>query len=434
MSLRKKPTITAKRVAASQANGRRSRGPATPQGRERIRDANTRHGFYSQAEGVALRALGEDPAEFDAVVKALIEKWQPANGFEELLVMRLARAIWGMERSHRMQEGYALRQAKDVSLGREDRLHAQMMRQKMTSASLQSLAESVACEHYVTTPADLELMKNLHQEGAVKEMGEMALALFYQLQAPGAPGEQDEGGGCSDPEANVRKVVARIREIFGVRTSGPEPEADVAPASPGSFPDRGAGAGSQPQGSQQVRSQVRCESDHRSDLRTSMESIGLPTSETPEIGDPDRSGQVPGATEADVAPASSQPQESQQDAGATEAEEEEPTSGISSAEWEAREPVRQLLEHILSRQVEICEAQRKATLRESLTGPSPYERAAEIAPTHRNASLMRRMQDSNFRQVWRVTNLLLKIKRQAREEEAWESPSRSLNVNENTTF
>ena len=359
MSLRKKPTITAKRVAASQANGRRSRGPLTPQGRERIRDANTRHGFYSQAEGVALSALGEDPAEFDAVVKALMEKWQPANGFEELLVMRLARAMWGMERSHRMQEGYALRQAKDVSLGREDRLHAQMMRLKMTSASLQSLAQSVAREHYVTTPADLELMKNLHQEGVVKEMGEIALALFYQLQEPGAPGEQDEGGGRSDPEANVRKVVARIQEIFGVRTSDPEPETDATPASPGPFPDRPAGAGSRPQGSQQ-------------------------------------------------------------DASATEAEEEGPTSGISSAEWEAREPVRQLLEHILSRQVEICEAQRKATLRESLTGPSPYERAAEIAPTHRNASLMRRMQDSNFRQVWRVTNLLLKIKRQAREE--WKTP------------
>jgi hypothetical protein len=52
-----------------------------------------------------------------------------------------------------------------------------------------------------------------------------------------------------------------------------------------------------------------------------------------------------------------------------------------------------------------------ATLQESLMGPSPYERAAEIAPTQRNATLMRRMQDSNFREVWRVTNLLLKVKR-----------------------
>ena len=324
-----------------------------------------------------MRALGEDPAHFQELLDRPWEEYNAVGVPREGLVIRLARAMWLMNRADRMQEGYALRQAKEVNIRREDRLHAQMMRLKMTAASLQSLAQAVEREHYVTTRADLDLMKSLHQEGAVKEMGEIALALFYQLQEPGAPGpgERDEGGGRPDSEADVRKVAAKIREIFGVRTSGAEPEAEVAPASPGPFPDRRAGAGSRPQEGQQVRSQ---DSDgvHR----------------TPEIGD----------------------------AGATEAEEEGPTSGISSAEWEAREPVRQLLEHILSRQVEICEAQRKATLRESLMGPSPYERAAEIAPTQRSATLMRRMQDSNFRQVWRVTNLLLKIKRQAREE--WKTP------------
>jgi hypothetical protein len=55
-----------------------------------------------------------------------------------------------------------------------------------------------------------------------------------------------------------------------------------------------------------------------------------------------------------------------------------------------------------------------------------------MTPQDENALLVRRMQDSNFRQVWRVTNLLLKIKREAREEEVLEKPSRSLNVNENT--
>ena len=307
MSLVKSPRMTEKKLAANRRNRKLAHGPATAEGRERIRAAQLRHGFYAQAEVVALRALGEDPAQFQDLLGRLWEKWNPTDALQEKLVARLARAVWRLDRSDRMQEGYALRQAKDVSLGREDRLHAQMMRLKMTSASLQSLAQSVAREHYVTTPADLELMKNLHQEGVVKEMGEIALALFYQLQEPGAPGEQDEGGGRSDPEANVRKVVARIQEIFGVRTSDPEPEADVAPAS------------SRPQGSQQRA----------------------------------------GAPEAEEDGPAWQP----------EAEEGEPPSDISSAEWEARKPVRQLLEHILSRQVEICEAQRKATLRESLTGP-----------------------------------------------------------------
>ena len=70
--------------------------------------------------------------------------------------------------------------------------------------------------------------------------------------------------------------------------------------------------------------------------------------------------------------------------------------------------------------MEICEEQRKAVLKESLKGPSPYERAAEIAPTHPNARLMRRMQDSNFREVRRITNLLLKLKRHERKMKALE--------------
>jgi hypothetical protein len=93
---------------------------------------------------------------------------------------------------------------------------------------------------------------------------------------------------------------------------------------------------------------------------------------------------------------------------------------ITAQEWEAREPVRQLLENILTRQAELCEAQRYATFRESLAGPSPYERAAEIAPAHANAMLMQRMEDSNFRQVVRVTSLLMRIKRQERQMEAFE--------------
>ncbi len=45
MSLTKKRTLTEKRIAANQANGRRSHGPVTVKGRERIRNANLRHGF-----------------------------------------------------------------------------------------------------------------------------------------------------------------------------------------------------------------------------------------------------------------------------------------------------------------------------------------------------------------------------------------------------
>jgi hypothetical protein len=353
--------MTAKKVAANRRNQKLCHGPATAEGRERIRAVHLRHGFYAPAEEVALRALGEEPAQFQELLEGLWEKWNPRDALQEELVTRLARAVWRLKRADRMQEGYALRQAKDVNNSRENRLHAEMMRLKMTAASLQSLVQSVEREHYVTTRADLDLMKSLHQEGAMKEMGEIAVGLFYQLQEPGAPGPGEREKG-EPSEADVRQVVTNIRAIFGL---GPLPYKPEASASPGPLPDPEAGAGS------------------------------------------------PSA-------------ESQQVAEASEAEEEGPN--LTSEEWEAREPARQLLENILRRQVELCEAQRVANLRECLAGPSPYERAAEIAPAHRNAPFMQRMEDSNFRQVARVTSLLMRMKRQERQMERLENSALSHHV------
>ena len=355
MSLRKKSTMTEEKISANRANGKHSRGPATLAGRERIRAANIRHGFYSQAESEALTCLGEDPAELERLRTNLHDGLQLPRALEEELAEHLTQVVWRWKRAGRQQEGYALRLAKDANLTREDRLHAHMMRLKMTEESLRLLAQSVAREHYVTTPQDLEMMKNLRQEGVVKEMGEIAVVLFYRLQPPGA----DESG--LDPEETARRMVAQAKEIFGIGTT-----AHFAP-------------------------------------------------------------------QVNAAPDSGQSQESLQvgDAAGEEKEAYERYPSITAAEWEARERPRQLLENILTRQVEICAAQRKALRKESLAGPSPYERAAEIALAHPDAALLQRMEESSFRQIWRITNLLLRIERQARETGPGESPTKGQNVHEN---
>jgi hypothetical protein len=338
MSLVKKPAMTEKKVAANARNRKLAHGPATVEGRERIRAALLRHGFYAPAEEVAMRALGEDPARYQELLEELWETYQPTNGAQEGLVIHLARCTWLMNRAVRMQEGCALRQAQEVSSGRQDRLHAQMMRLKMTAESLRLLVQSVARERYVTTPEDLEKMKNLRQEGVLKELGDIALALFYQLQAPGT------GEDGLDPMETAHRMVAQAKEIFGISTEPYRPPWKVAP--------------------------------------------------------------------------DSRPREEDPREAAAEEEHDAQYPYISAAEWEARERPRQLLENILTRQVEICEEQRRALLKESVKGPSPYERAAEIAPTHPTARLMRRMQDSNFREVRRLTNLLLKLKRHEHRMEA----------------
>jgi hypothetical protein len=80
MSLVKSPEPTPEKLAANQANARQSQGPATPEGVERIRAANTRHGFYSKARGAEMHLLGEDKREFvrldPAVILREISAWR----------------------------------------------------------------------------------------------------------------------------------------------------------------------------------------------------------------------------------------------------------------------------------------------------------------------------------------------------------------------
>ncbi|MGD0223683.1 MAG: hypothetical protein ABSF71_15225 [Terriglobia bacterium] len=333
--------MTEKKIAANLRNLKLCHGPVTEEGRERIRAANLRHGFYAEAEEAAMLALGEDPAQFQELLEGFWDEYSPAGIPQEGLVIRLARATWLQNRADRMQEGYAVRQAQDVNKGRRDRLHAQMVRLKIMADTLRLLVQSVEREYYVTRPADLEKMKSLQQDGVLKEMGEIAIALFLQLHPPGA------GADGITLEEQCRKAAARMRDIFGLSSDTPPPPGGVK------------------------------------HFRLSPEDAGAAPNG---VGATERGDKL--------------------------------YPKITPAEWEARERPRHLLENILKRQVEACEQQRKALLKESVKGPSPYERAAEIAPTHPDARLMRRMQDSNFREIRRVTNLLLKLKRHQRKMEA----------------
>jgi len=60
--------------------------------------------------------------------------------------------------------------------------------------------------------------------------------------------------------------------------------------------------------------------------------------------------------------------------------------------------------------VEIFEAQHHELMRQLLSEPSPQERAAEIVPNHPDSKLMQRMEDSNFRQISRLTSLMIRVK------------------------
>jgi hypothetical protein len=92
------PTLTRAKLAANQANGRRSHGPATQEGIERIRAANTRHGFYSKAPGSEMRLLGEDPEQCTSVCTSRCRPdWEPENEYQTSLVRHMARLMYENE-------------------------------------------------------------------------------------------------------------------------------------------------------------------------------------------------------------------------------------------------------------------------------------------------------------------------------------------------
>ena len=84
-----------RRMEASRANGARSRGPVTPEGKERSAKNAIRHGLMAQT--VVLQ--DEDPEAFETTVDALIERFQPADEFELSLIEDMAAAQW---RQHRI--------------------------------------------------------------------------------------------------------------------------------------------------------------------------------------------------------------------------------------------------------------------------------------------------------------------------------------------
>jgi hypothetical protein len=95
-----------KQKAASRANGAKSRGPVTPEGKLRSSRSNVEHGMLART--VVLDV--ESRPRFDALMTSLQEELKPETTIENLLIHKMAAAhwrlmrVWGMERSGLSQE------------------------------------------------------------------------------------------------------------------------------------------------------------------------------------------------------------------------------------------------------------------------------------------------------------------------------------------
>jgi hypothetical protein len=81
---------TEKQIAASRANGARSRGPVTPEGKRKSSRNSLRHGMLART--VVLD--GESRERFNELCRSLTDELQPATAIENLLVQKMAVAHW----------------------------------------------------------------------------------------------------------------------------------------------------------------------------------------------------------------------------------------------------------------------------------------------------------------------------------------------------
>ncbi len=86
------------RVSAAPRPGR-STGPRTSTGKATSSRNSFKHGLASGQ----LIIPGEDAAEYEALLNALLDEHQPANPTEEMLVRELAQSYWLMQRAMAMQ-------------------------------------------------------------------------------------------------------------------------------------------------------------------------------------------------------------------------------------------------------------------------------------------------------------------------------------------
>jgi len=98
-----RPPASPRSAAASRDNGRRSRGPKTPQGKARSSLNALKHGFWSRDLVNPLIDGKRTVADFNALLAELIAGAKPSGALEEILVEEIAACYWRLRRALRFE-------------------------------------------------------------------------------------------------------------------------------------------------------------------------------------------------------------------------------------------------------------------------------------------------------------------------------------------
>jgi hypothetical protein len=95
--------VTPRMAEANRENARKSTGPRTPEGKERVRYNALKHGLYGKSSPELMMAVGEDPNQFEQLRDDHRESFYPFTPAQEMLCDELALLRWERIRNQRSQ-------------------------------------------------------------------------------------------------------------------------------------------------------------------------------------------------------------------------------------------------------------------------------------------------------------------------------------------
>ena len=123
MPLRNSPAMTPELLEATRRNAHRSHGPRSPAGKGNVKMNALKHGIYAAPENEAavMRALGEDPQEYEMLKGDLRLTYGPGDALFLKQTEDLTNLYWRQKRIERMQTGLMRRALREVEARQRDR-------------------------------------------------------------------------------------------------------------------------------------------------------------------------------------------------------------------------------------------------------------------------------------------------------------------------
>jgi len=217
MSLIHRQKMTQKGLAAKRRNGRAGHGPVTTAGKARAVAARLLHGFYSSRQDEVMTALGEDPREFEELLKSLLQSFQPRPGLESQLVLRMARVLWRQRRADRVQDAAALRHVKTRTQTEQLALGPRLIRVRAIYQKLLDLSAALTNHEAPPTPSPLEAFL-AYFKASDPELQNLCAALSAFLEplrnaSPQVPDASD-GSGSSSKEGELAEARKKLEDAL----------------------------------------------------------------------------------------------------------------------------------------------------------------------------------------------------------------------------